>query len=136
GCTNGRVYVWEGRQTEPAQMLHGQDVHFVVFAPDGKTLASASRKGLVKIRDAQTGRKRGTLKGQGKFLHGIACSPDSQSLATASGDGTVRIWDLVSGRLRRAFDWGIGEIHSVAFSPDGMRAAAGGSPDIMIWDID
>ncbi len=55
---------------------------------------------------------------------------------SAQGDGKVRFWDVESGQLRRAFDWGIGEVKSVVFSPDGMRAAAGGEGQILVWDID
>jgi hypothetical protein len=48
----------------------------------------------------------------------------------------VRLWDIDSGRQRAAFDWGIGKVYAVAFAPDGMRAAAGGQQNIVVWDVD
>jgi WD40 repeat protein len=138
GLVDGWIYLFEEtkQSVEVFRLQHGQSIHYVAYAPDGSTFASAGQRGLIKVWDARTWRKRITLKGQGKYLHGIAYSPDSATLATASGDGKVRFWDVASGRLRYAFDWGVGQVHSIAFAPDGMRAAAGGDNDIMIWDID
>jgi WD40 repeat protein len=138
GGVDGWCHLWEegGSKEVPSRLQHGQTIHFVAYAPDGSTFVTAGQRGLIKAWDARTCQKRTTLKGQGKHLHGIAYSPDSATLATASGDGKVRFWDVASGRLRRAFDWGVGQIHSIAFAPDGLRAAAGGDNDILIWDID
>jgi WD40 repeat protein len=59
-------------------------------------------------------------------------------LAFVSGgqDATLRMWDTASGAQRCAFDWQIGKVYTVAIAPDGMRAAAGGERDIVIWDVD
>jgi WD40 repeat protein len=123
-------------KAERFTLTHGGRVHHLAFSPDGRTLASASPDGLVKVWDAATGQKRTTLKGQGKILHAVCYAPDGRSLATAAGDGIVRFWDVDSGKMRRAFDWGVGAVHSVAFAADGQRAAAGGEGEIVVWDVD
>jgi hypothetical protein len=43
---------------------------------------------------------------------------------------------VAAGRERAAFDWRIGNVYAVAFAPDGMRAAAGGRTDSVVWDMD
>jgi WD40 repeat protein len=115
---------------------HGSKAHMAAYSPDGKTLATASPDGLMRVWDAETGRQRERFKGQAKPLHAIAYSPDGRTIAAACGRGTVTLWDVQTGRARVALDWGIGEVHSVAFAPDGMRAAAGGMGVVALWDID
>jgi WD40 repeat protein len=119
-----------------AVLVHGGKVHYLAYDPTGRTLAAAAVGGLVKVWEADTGKKRSTLKGQARFVHAVCYSPDGRTLATAAGDGSVRFWDVGTCRQLRAFDWGVGPVESVTFAPDGMRAAAGGARDIIVWDID
>jgi WD40 repeat protein len=119
-----------------AVLMQGKKVHYIAFSPDGKTLATGSPSGLIKVWDAESTKKRTTLKGQASPLHAMCYSPDGRTMATAGGEGTVCFWDLQTATSRSAFDWGIGTVHAVAFAPDGMRAAAGGDGKIVIWDID
>jgi WD40 repeat protein len=117
-------------------LVQGQKVHYLAFSPDGGTLAAGNPQGLVKIWDMTTGRKHNTLKGQATPLRALCYSPNGKTIITAGGEGIVTFWDVQSGKERTSFDWGIGEVFSVSFAPDGMRAAAGGSGQVVIWDID
>lgn len=140
GSLDRKVYLWDVEREDPrAVLVHGGKVHHLAYDPTGRTLAAAAVGGLVKVWNADTGKKRGTLKGQAKLVHALCYAPDGRTLATAAGDGSVRFWDVLSQdtcKPLRAFDWGVGPVHSVAFAPDGMRAAAGGACDIIVWDID
>ncbi|SPO06928.1 uncharacterized protein DNG_09622 [Cephalotrichum gorgonifer] len=48
----------------------------IVFSPDGKTLASASHDGTIRLWDAATGTYQQTLKGHWDSVTAMAFSPD------------------------------------------------------------
>jgi WD40 repeat protein len=114
-------------------MGKGEQGTTVCFTPDGKFLAS-STPGVVRLLDAQTGQELPLLRHPGTTC---ACfSPNGSLLASGGLDGTVRFWDPATGNERAALNWEVGEIRSLAFAADGMRAAAGGTRGVMIWDVD
>jgi WD40 repeat protein len=97
GCLNRTVRLWDLPGNRPWQTLtHGGKVHAVAWSPDGRTFASASSNGMVKVWDGETAQKKKILWG-GKVLNALAYAPDGR-LAAASSDGTVRLWDVATGR--------------------------------------
>jgi len=60
----------------------------VAFFQDGRTLATGSRDGTVKLWDVATGQERITINGQ----YHAALAPDGQTMATISLDGSVKLW--------------------------------------------
>ena len=71
---------------------HTGEVWSVAFAPDGKTLASGSEDGTIKLWDPTSGDQRLTLRGHTQRISTVRFSPDGATLASASWDGTVRLW--------------------------------------------
>ena len=117
---------------------HTNTVHSVVFSPDGKTLASASSDGTVRLWEVATHRQIGNpLTGYGGGVTSVAFSADGTTLATGSEDYTVRLWDVATHRqIGDPIAGHVGPVYSVAFSPDGTTVASGSlSETAQLWDV-
>ena len=88
---------------------HDGAVNNVVFSPDGKYIATASRGKTARLWNAATGEQISVLNHDGS-VYGVVFSPDGKYIATASADSTARLWicssteDLIkeaSNRLTR-----------------------------------
>jgi WD40 repeat protein len=118
---------------------HTQYVHAVAFSPDGKTLASASDDGTVKLWDVATGKERATLK-HTQGVMSVAFSPDGKTLASGGSDvinrqhgWLVHLWDVSTGKEKAALKGHTGYVTSLAFSPDGKTLASGGR--VKLWNM-
>jgi WD40 repeat protein len=136
GDRTARLWVFATREELLKWPHHPNEVHFVLFSPDGLTLATAAGP-HVRLWDVSSEDLRLILRGDHKQVNALAFSPDGQLLLAAGNDKTVKLWEMVTGQERAALDWGIRGVRSVAFAPDGMTAAAGGDRGRMvIWDVD
>ncbi|MER7794601.1 hypothetical protein [Streptomyces sp. NPDC097640] len=112
---------------------HAETVRTLAFSPDGRTLATGSEDGSVRLWEAATGKLRTTLTGRVQVL---AFSPDGRTLAAGSADGQVRLWEVATGRDRTTFTAHTGQVEALAFSPDGRRLATASSFDdtVRLWN--
>jgi WD40 repeat protein/serine/threonine protein kinase len=74
---------------------HADGVFAVAFAPDGKTLASASGDGMIVVWDLVAAKKLLEWKLPGS-VQGLAFASDSRHLVTANGNGTCYILRLAN----------------------------------------
>jgi WD40 repeat protein/serine/threonine protein kinase len=143
-------YLYRVSHADLLTLQHAGKVNCVAFSSDGKRLvtgglepgeAKESVSGVVKVWDAETGRKLVTLKGHELPVTGVAISSDGKRVASAAKDGDVKVWDAEAGKeLFTCQRWRARG--DVAFSPDGKRVAATGGnfPDrpaihgARVWD--
>jgi WD40 repeat protein len=112
---------------------HGP-VESVVFAEDGKTLASVDTQGRAVLWDVATGVATEFQPDRVVGIRSLAFSPDRRTLATGNNDATITIWDADSLEPRSTFGGHPEQIHAVAFSPDGkLLASASADGTLILW---
>src|SRR5690348_14307302 len=87
---------------------HTNRVVSVAYSPDGKTLASASYDGTLKLWDVTTGKERATLKGHTGCVGSVAFNPDGKTLASAimgspvlrPDNNTIKLWEVTTRKER------------------------------------
>jgi WD40 repeat protein len=112
----------------------------VAVSPDGKTAATGSADGSVRLWNRATGKPLGVLKGHGRPILFVAFSPDGKALAWGNKDGVVKLWDVAKRKERLSVSWDVGPVSTLLlprFSPDG-RLLVVPTPEeesLVVWDV-
>jgi WD40 repeat protein len=114
----------------------------VAFSKNGKTLASASYDGTVRLWDPATHQQIGQPFRAKYAFTSVAISPDGTILAGGNGDGTVRLWNVATHQpigqplTSTSVLTSTGVVETVAFSPDGTILASGSyDGTVRLWDV-
>ena len=114
----------------------GNEVRSVAFAPDGRTLASGSSDGTVRLWSVKTRKPIGEHLSHSDFpVLSLDFSPDGRTLASGGAFGNLCLWNIET-RQRLFQDKGSGQLWSLAFAPDGETLAMGRADGIRLWNLD
>jgi WD40 repeat protein/serine/threonine protein kinase/tetratricopeptide (TPR) repeat protein len=135
---------------EVASGQHDPSVGSVAYSIDGRRIAVggggvlATRPGVVRILDAETGKPIRAISGLKGPVSTLAFAPDGRRLLVATGGvnatvvnslPTSAIYDSDSGKLLAEYHGPAGAILDGAWSPDGRRVATASlNATIRIWD--
>jgi WD40 repeat protein/serine/threonine protein kinase len=124
-CRDGSRYTLRG---------HTDRVTAVAFSGDGKTLATSSLDGTVRLWEV--GSQRHVKLVGSTAYSAVAITPDGKTLAVVEQWAqAVRLWDVAS-RRERAILTPESEVWSVAISPDGKLLAVGcHDGTIRLWNV-
>jgi WD40 repeat protein len=138
GPSDKPLKLWDAETGELLRTFGGlgDDVYFVGFSPDGKTLVSSGGKdSTIQLWDTETVALLRTLTGHSDFVFSVAFSPDGKVLASGSFDTTLKLWDVKTGALFRTLSGHRGHVMPAVFSPDGKTlASSGDDATIKVWD--
>jgi WD40 repeat protein len=121
------VSLWEiksGKHVRklPAEQTIATGSQAVVFAPDGKVLATAGfTDGNVQLWDITTGIRIRSFGIGRDMIYSLAYAPDGKTIATTDGY-FVRLWEVATGRQLRQWapHW---VVYNLAITPDGKMLA-------------
>jgi RNA polymerase sigma factor (sigma-70 family) len=98
----------------------------LAYGPDGKTIASGSSHGELRLWAVATGKLLRILVDpdhSGFMVRSLAFSPDGTLLAAGKGRTGLGLWDVATGRRRSGFAGESFDVRCLAFSPDGKHLA-------------
>lgn len=116
---NGSFRAWDlerntqfGEEWEDKQ----KGVHAIALSPDGKTVATGSVDGTVRLRNVDTGKVIKKLMGHTTRVCSVCWSSGGGRVVSGSWDETFRVWDVESGKT------------------EANMIATGGYTVLKIWD--
>jgi len=114
---------------------HVSKVLAVAFSPDGETLASSSRDGIIRLWDVRRGTERAIITGRPMSARTLLFSPDGATLI-AAGTAAVHLWDARTCALQGRLIGHTAPVLSCAVSPDGQfLATVSADQTVRVWNL-
>ena len=106
------------------------------LAPNGQTLVIGDHRGVITVRDANTGDEPRRHKPHSGGVSGVAVSHDGAFLASAGHDGTAKIWRADGLLQHKLLQGHTDKVLAVAFFHHGLSLVTGSQDNsAKIWDV-
>jgi WD40 repeat protein len=123
----GTIVLWDLATGQERHRLNGDSSFdaLVAFSPDGKILASSSRRlsgrDPVRLWDTATGKHLGAFPAPSCSHLGVFFAPDGPLMAYGVAPSMVRLWDIRTGKAFGPERAHTSPVTAVASTPDGSR---------------
>lgn len=136
GLSDGRVLLMTDEGTGRLRVLQTglRNVHSLDFAPDGRTIACASREPRIVILSTTEGGIVRELHGHREVVSSVRYSTDGTRLYSASWDETVRVWNPATGVPLRTLIGPAGPVRAMDGAGDTLFTA-GDEGRVRAWDM-
>ena len=96
GSDDRTVRIWQPEIGRMVRIIrqHQGSIFSLAFAPDGQTLYSAGKEGIVRGLDPDSDIVRVQWSAHNDWIYALAISPDGKQLASGDWSGNVRLWAL------------------------------------------
>jgi len=104
-CASGgddqTVRIWQPATGRMVRIVrnHQGPVFALVYSPDGESLFSAGKEGIVRRLDSGSDEILGRWKCHDEPIYSMAVSPDGLTLATGDWDGKIKFWSVSETNL-------------------------------------
>jgi WD40 repeat protein len=102
GAEGATIKLWDAATDQERDSFKGQEGPILWVAHGGRTRASMTRAGTIRLWDTAGAReRRASLKGRPAGLPAaVGWSEDGKRVALVGWDGTIKLWDAASGQER------------------------------------
>ena len=116
---------------------HKSEVNSIAFAPNGRSLVSASDDRSVRIWNIRDGSSKVLpVTGSPGYFNSVAFSPDGRYVAAGNMDSSLCMWDSRTHKLVAKWQGHTSDVGSTEFTPDGKGLMSGGSDNtVKYWDV-
>ena len=106
----------------------------IVLSPNGKTVASGSDDGKVRLWDVETKKVVAKWTEHTAYVMSLCWSVEGEQVVSGSGDGMIIVWDVESGgTVLGPIKTGHDCVEAVIYSPDTTKIATAGNISVKIW---
>ncbi|PTB53835.1 hypothetical protein M431DRAFT_495786 [Trichoderma harzianum CBS 226.95] len=108
----------------------------IAFSPDGKTVTSTSRDGIMRYWDTTTQKPLGSFGGGTYSISSSIYTADGTQLVLACDDGMVRLFHPSTRNCKEMNEAHDSPVMIVTMSVSGSKLASNAKSKVKIWDAD